>query len=388
MTLNFLTGRIILNRIILFTTSLLCFSASAQSLSKTLEYAGETRSYKIYIPASYDSLQPVPLVMALHGLGDNAGNFQGIGFNQVADTANILVVYPNALPDPLLGSSGWNTGMHPLNNIDDVGFLNALLDTILEQYSIDTNRIYSTGFSLGGFMSYRIACELGDRLAAVASVSGSLPAPSAANCAHAGVMPTLHIHGTSDQTIPYTFGILYVVVTNLGADSTSHYWVNHNSCSSPAIHDSLPDTKNDGYTVEKYSYNSCSDSSEVVLFKVNGMAHTWPTSSNDISATKEIWNFFSRHHKVPADTTNTGLTEITPGFIITPNPASENVFIKSGFSEKIKVVLTDLTGKEIYRDESSNSSFNLNLIFLKEGIYLLMLTNEKTVVSKKLVVVR
>src|SRR5687768_12969237 len=100
-----------------FVLCLTCwiFSSHGQNLSKTMSYAGEARSYRIYIPADYDSAEPVPLVLALHGLGDDASNFQTVGFNQIADTANFIAVYPNALPDPLLGSSGWNTGIHPLN---------------------------------------------------------------------------------------------------------------------------------------------------------------------------------------------------------------------------------------------------------------------------------
>jgi poly(3-hydroxybutyrate) depolymerase len=150
--------------------------AHAQNLFKTMTYGDTTRTYRIYIPSIYDSSQPVPLVMALHGLGDNANNFQGVGFNQIANTENFIAVYPNALNDPLLGAAGWNAGVNPLNNIDDVGFLNALMDTVQSGYSIDTSRVYVCGFSLGGFMTHRLACESGERITAACHIGSYLHA--------------------------------------------------------------------------------------------------------------------------------------------------------------------------------------------------------------------
>src|SRR5689334_10111926 len=106
--------------ILVLLLTCMSFARAGQSLSKTVTFDDTTRTYRIYIPSSYDNTHPVPLLMALHGLGDNASNFQGVGFNQIADTANFIAVYPNALPDPVLGSTGWNTGIHPLNQTDDV----------------------------------------------------------------------------------------------------------------------------------------------------------------------------------------------------------------------------------------------------------------------------
>ncbi len=380
-----------MKNIVLFVISIACpFSAiQAQNLSKTMTYADTTRTYRIYIPSIYNSSQPVPLVMALHGLGDNANNFQGVGFNQIANTENFIAVYPNALTDPLLGAAGWSAGMNPLNDIDDVGFLNALMDTIQSEYSIDTNRIYACGFSMGGFMTHKLACESGSRLAAIASVAGTLPATSVATCSPSHSMPVLHIHGTSDQTIPYDYGVIFFVVTNLGADSTTHYWAEHNGCTSPATWDSVPNTKNDGLTFEKFSYAECNDSSEVILFKATGMTHTWPFSpTNDIDATEEIWDFFSRHQKAAPDTTNTGVAEVAQLVTISPNPASGQLLITSNAQSAVKILLTDLSGKELYRNEFSGSAFHLDLSSYNKGIYFLRLSNEGSSVTKKIVVSR
>ncbi len=361
----------------------------AQSLSKTLTFGDTTRTYRIYIPAIYDSSQPVPLVMALHGLGDNANNFQGVGFNQIANTQNFIAVYPNALTDPLLGASGWSAGVNPLNNIDDVGFLNALLDTIQREYSVDTNRIFVCGFSLGGFMTHRLACESGERIAAIASVAGTMPAPLVSACVP-NAMPVLHIHGTSDQTIPYDFGVIFFVVTNLGADSTAHYWATHNGCNASFTSDSFPNTKNDGLTFEKFSYSGCSDSSEVILIKANGMPHTWPyTPANDIDATEEIWDFFSRHQKViPSDTTNTFIQEMNLRFSFLPNPASEFVQITSDLNGKMELTLRDITGKQLYQNTIPSDSYFLSLNNYQSGVYFLTLSTGETRITKKLIISR
>lgn len=361
----------------------------AQSFSGTIFYGDTTRTYRIYIPANYDSSQPVPLVLALHGLGDNANNFQGVGFNQIADTANFIAVYPNALTDPLLGAAGWSAGMNPLNNIDDVGFLNALLDSIQSEYSIDTNRIYVCGFSMGGFMTHKLACASGERIAAIASVAGTLPATSVATCTPSRAIPVLHIHGTSDQTIPYDYGVIFVVVTNLGADSTTHYWAEHNGCTSPAVRDSVPNTKNDGLTFEKFSYSNCSDSSEVILIKATGMQHTWPFSpTNDIDATEEIWEFFSRHRKTPADTTHSSIKNVGPAFLFSPNPANNAIAVKTNLTGKVEIMLTDLSGKEILRNIFSAASFPIDLSSCKEGIYFLTLATAQGSITKKLIISR
>lgn len=362
--------------------------ARAQSLFKTMTFGDTTRTYRIYIPALYDSSQPVPLVMALHGLGDNANNFQGVGFNHIANAENFIVAYPNALTDPLLGATGWSAGMNPLNAIDDVGFLNALIDTIQSEYSIDTNRIYACGFSMGGFMTHKLACESGERLAAIASVAGTLPATSVAICTPSRAMPVLHIHGTSDQTIPYDYGVIFFVVTNLGADSTTHYWELHNACNAAAQHDSFPDTESDGLTFEKFSYSGCADSSEVILIKANGMSHTWPYSpANDIDATEEIWNFFSRHRKViPEDTTGTSVSVAENVFSISPNPASKSISIQTNFTGKTEVMLRNVEGKEVFRHHFTGNTFSMELRDFAAGIYLLTLVNGNTTFTEKLVI--
>lgn len=140
-------------------------------LFDTLTFDGLERSFLVFVPAGYDGLEPIPLVLNLHGAGSTAAE-QVIysQLNLVSDTAGFLVVIPDAI------DNFWNSGFSfiPPGSPDDVSFLLGLLDSMSTRYNIDPNRIYSTGMSNGGFMSYRLACEASDRIAAIASVTGSM----------------------------------------------------------------------------------------------------------------------------------------------------------------------------------------------------------------------
>jgi len=137
----------------------------AQILSEYFSWDGEVREYELFIPSSYDSTTKVSLVIALHGLGDTGSGFDNfIRLNLVANRENFMVAYPTALPDAFLGGNGWNVTLNPANTTDDIGFLAAMIDSISARFQIDGDRIYATGFSLGGFMTNRLGCELSDRL--------------------------------------------------------------------------------------------------------------------------------------------------------------------------------------------------------------------------------
>src|ERR1700752_3048181 len=122
----------IITNIVLLLTAMPVF---AQWQNKGFTHQGNARQYRVYKPASYNPSNPASLVLTLHGLGDNMTNFSNIGFNSVADTANIIVVVPQAMTDGLISSTAWNSGTgfmgyYPNSSINDVSFLSALIDTI------------------------------------------------------------------------------------------------------------------------------------------------------------------------------------------------------------------------------------------------------------------
>lgn len=266
--------------------------ANAQYLTKSFTYGGVTRQYILYVPAIYDGTQPVPFVVALHGLGDNMNNFKNINLKAVADTANFIVAFPQALVDGLTNSTAWNSGAGAFGvtlnaNVDDVGFLYALMDTVSANYNINQKRIYATGFSMGGFMTNRLACQLNNRVAAIASVSGTIG--NGLNCQPNHAVPAAHFHGTADGTVAYS-GNQY----GKDAEVLVKYWVTNNGCDTTAIIDSLPDTKNDGKAIIHYRYPNGSYNTEVEFYKVIGGAHEWLTAANDLTYSVAIWRFFNR----------------------------------------------------------------------------------------------
>ena len=147
---------------------------SQQTINGTITHDNLQRDYIMYIPASYNSANPVPLVFCFHGYSSNAStNFTYTNFKGIADTAGFIVVHPQGTL--LQGVTHWNVGGWTLaSTVDDVGFTNALIDSISSDYSINSDRVYSTGMSNGGYMSFLLACQLSNRFAAVASVTGSM----------------------------------------------------------------------------------------------------------------------------------------------------------------------------------------------------------------------
>ncbi|MFM7901870.1 MAG: alpha/beta hydrolase family esterase, partial [Bacteroidota bacterium] len=275
--------------------------ASTVSLAQTngsIQHNGITRNYIVYVPAAYQPGDSWPLVFVLHGFTQTASAIMGVsGFNAIADTGNFIVAYPNGV------GNAWNTnsGMTGGSTADDVGFVAALTDTLYALYNIDTNRVFSCGFSAGGYMSHRLACESPRCYAAVASVSGTMSVNAFNACAPARDISVMQIHGTSDAIVSYNGSAQ-------GGKSVADViglWVGQNSCSTSPQVQLLPDINTqDNSTVEKSVYAPCGTGTEVNLYKVIGGGHQWPGTTSllgglgavnrDISASAEIWNFFSR----------------------------------------------------------------------------------------------
>ena len=190
---------------------------------------------------------------------------------------------------------GWTTG----SAADDVGFTEALLDSLTNEYNIDLTRVYSTGFSNGGFFSFLLACQLSHKFAAVASVGGSMTPLIYNNCNPAHPTPILEVHGTDDGVIPYNGGAWTWPI-----DDLLQYWTGYNNGSTNPVTMAIPDNNtSDGSTVEHFIFEGGDVGTTVVHFKVTGGLHTWPGTTlftgpgtnQDINASDEIWKFFSRY---------------------------------------------------------------------------------------------
>ncbi len=202
--------KIIIKRLIslLIFITIINVSFAQGYISETIQYDGLTREYSIYVPASYDGTTSFPLLFNFHGGGGTIASQIGIAdMSPIADTANFIVVYPQARPDPSDGNS-FNWISKVPGTFDDVPFISSLIDTIASNYQIDQNRVYACGYSLGGDMSFELACKLNSRIAAIAPVARTMQANPNSFCSPIHPTGVLTILGTDDTTSPYD-GIIY-----------------------------------------------------------------------------------------------------------------------------------------------------------------------------------
>jgi polyhydroxybutyrate depolymerase len=347
------------------------YKVNAQLTTNTWNFGGVARQYLTYVPASYNGSMPVPVVFCLHGLGDNMNNFYNIGMKFVADTANFIVVVPQALNAPFVGTA-WNSGAglngFTLNgSVDDVGFIGAIIDTLIANYNIDQRRVFSCGFSMGGFMSQRLACELNGRIAAVASVAGTIG--NTLTCNPGRSVPVCHFHGTADSTIYYNDN-------QYGNDPEEmiEFWAQNNGCNASPSITLLPDIANDGLLVSHYVYDGCNAAGDVELFRVDSAEHVWLGPANDIFYTTEIWKFFMR--QVHADfVSQPELNALSVQLF--PNPVSETVFLE--IETPVDVRILDITGRVVYQSYVSQLRSEIDVHNFARGTYTVVLSTERGV---------
>lgn len=262
---------------------------SQQILIDSIIVNNSYRSFVTYIPEIYTEFQPVPLVFNFHGRSSNAFQQMVYGdFRQIADTANFIIVHPQAKLG-ITSSNSWGLGL--MSN-DDIDFINELYSYLLFLYNIDTNKIYSTGMSNGGYMSYQLACHMSDKIAAVASVSGAMSTQTQLNCNPTRPTPILEIHGTADEILNYD-----QVLNDI------EYWRAFNNCNVVPDIAVIPNTDlSDLSSVEHFVYDNCDNGVTTELYKIINGGHTWPGSNlsigltnADINASSEIWDFFSKY---------------------------------------------------------------------------------------------
>lgn len=372
------------NLLSIFTLSFLGSAYAQTTTSGSYVFDGQTREYRVYIPAAYDGSTPVPLVFNLHGYGSNNVEQEQYGdFRSIADTANFIIVHPMGLVD-LFGSTHWNA--FGTSDVDDVGFLSSLIDTIYAAYNIDGNRIYSTGMSNGGFMSHKLACLLSGRIAAIASVTGSITTTEIDACITNHPMPVMQIHGTADETVPYEGNVIFMPVEDVVA-----HWVSFNECTNEPITTELPDIDpTDGCTVTHYLYEDGLLGSTVEFYKVTNGGHTWPGSAFDIgettydfNASKEIWRFFSQYSMIEL---TSSVAEEAAGFSfdIYPNPSNESLVNLnfSGLEDKL-ITVTNLMGQVIFQETVSQTNVEINLE--NQGIYLVTVEANGQIWTEKII---
>lgn len=358
-------------------------SVAQQFLDKTLMYDGETRMYKIYIPASYDGNTPFPLMFSFHGgSGDIASQVAIADMRPIADTANFILVYPQALPDPNDGGSTNWLHKEP-TDVDDVFFVEAMIDTIALDYGIDVNRVYACGYSLGGELTYELACRLNNKIAAIGAVARTMGTAAFNNCSPTHPTGILTILGTDDSVSPYEgltwAGIQYY----LSADEMHDYWANHNNASTQPTITQLPNTNtSDGSTVELHSWGEGDECTAVEHLKIIGGGHDWPGSfgNMDIDASLEIWNYVSKYNlsgliDCNATSTHENISERNKTTIY-PNPVTNILIINRSITENQVYQIFSSTGKVVHSGTIDSNQETINLSALPPSIYFLKIENK------------
>lgn len=274
------------------------------TVERTVTVDGVARTYRVHVPAGLAGRAPLVVVLHGGGGGNGAQVEQQTGFTATADQHGFVVTYPNGTGRTrlLTWNAGTCCGYARDQRVDDVRFLHAMLDALAAEFRVDPARVYVTGFSNGAMMAYRLGCELTDRIAAIAPVSGAL---NTEPCTPSRPLPVLHIHGTADQHVPIAGGPPQRDVPgtppwqNTPLAYANDFWTRHNTCpATPA------ETGRDGVTTTTHA--PCADGTEVVQVVIDGGGHAWPGGIQHRAAADDpppapdantvIWTFFTRHH--------------------------------------------------------------------------------------------
>jgi len=274
----------------------------AGRLGRWIVSGGLTRTYVLRVPPGYTPNSTWPLLIAFHGGGDTGPGFEELtGLTALADAVGVIVAYPSAY------QGSWAVGCDCTTadgaNIDDVQFTRALIGQLEDSLSIDPDRVFVTGFSLGAMLVHRLACELADIITGAATIEGTLHSLVAADCQPARPLPVLMMLATEDPAVPWD-GEATATGRFYSADETRRFWVARESCDTTPTTTMVPDRTNDGTTVQQDRYLGCARG-EVDFYTIEGGGHAWPGSPGpwapangavcmDIDANWEILSFMAR----------------------------------------------------------------------------------------------
>jgi polyhydroxybutyrate depolymerase len=287
--------------ILLFFAFAACVTSRAQQRTEHIMVDGISRQFESYIPATANAAAKLPVVISLHGrLGNGKGMMSFADFRPIADREKFIVVCPDGI------DRSWNAGRAtPANKkgINDVKFIDQLITYIVNTYNGDAKRVYVTGMSNGGFMSSRLACELNNRIAAIAVVGASMI--SEMNYHPGKPIPVMYIQGTEDTFVPFIGGKTKGVSGNVYSHAeVLKLWVGVDKCDETPVITNLPDKAGDGTSIIKEEYVNKTTGIKVIGYTVTNGGHTWPGGtqylpkfmvgkvSHNMNACEAIWDFF------------------------------------------------------------------------------------------------
>ena len=258
---------------------------------------GFFREFIQYIPQSLnENGQNAPIVFVLHGYTSyDDWIFDYSNFETQADEHGFILIYPQGTIYQPTGETHWNVGgWTSQSTTDDIDYIDSIIDYLDGNYLVNLNRIYSTGMSNGGFMSYVLACQLSHRIAGIASVTGSMTNQTFDECDAKHPMPVMQIHGAKDNTVPFEGNDNMKPI-----DDVMEFWVNYNACNVTPSETNIEDNDGDGLGGTLSVYNGCMNDVSVELYYLDGLRHQWPSLKGtrvfDIDSASVIWEFFSKY---------------------------------------------------------------------------------------------
>lgn len=276
-------------RWLLLSLTLLALVGSAAAQSGTT--LGE-RGYDIYVPSTAEDDQQLPLIIALHGMGGDKDSFAALsGLVQTGEAFGFITAFPNGYLNQ------WNDGSQGDHYEDDLALLLELIEVVDAEHPVDRDRVYIAGFSNGGTMAFRAACETNGVFAGIASVAGAMR--TLQDCEGAEPLSVLIMHGTGDRVVPFA-GAAY----RYSAPQATQLWHEINGCSDADMPEYDPALFTNGTAI--YYYDECASQRQVMLYALEAVSHTWPGARSylrgqrpprPIDTAAIIWGFFELAHQ-------------------------------------------------------------------------------------------
>lgn len=354
--------------ITLLITLFLSLTSLAQNFTIQVD---SLREYRLHLPSGYDDQVDYPLLFAFHGGFGFDWQFENeTNFSHYADSLGFIVVYPQAF-----GSTrSWNTGVccgyAYNNNINDFLFVEKMIDTISNNYSIDSDKIYSTGFSSGAMFTYALGCKMPDVFAAIAPVSSSMIIDICSPWCSS--TPVLHLHAEPDSSAIYHGGYSSNPLVNFyypPVDSVMQVWSMNNGCTG------IVDTTflANGTTI--YTWNNCVSNTYNEVWLADDGGHKWmgtqgtgvlsgDSATQDFYATEVVWNFL-KQFSLECVVINVEEHSTENSFNLFPNPASDLINV-NGINSNSSIAIYDVFGKQVI-PQTNNSVIDIK--FLSPGIY-------------------
>lgn len=278
-------------KVVLALASVALFASSA--VADNLNVNGANRSMLVYAPSGIEKDRP--LIIQMHGMNQDAPYQKNAAkWESIADTARFVVVFPNG------ENKAWD-----ISGDKDLNFIKAIINEMYSKYGIDKKRVYVSGFSMGGMMSYHVANKMGDQIAAIAPVSGG-GSPNSPKRS----MPIMHTHGTTDDVVNYNSTV-----------NTLKSWVNTQKCSSSSQKIKPYPANRSGSAASLEIWSGCNDGVEVRLMTIDGKGHWYSMDEASVNTSVEIWNFVK----------NYSLDGVTPSVPAVVVPTNRDSIFNGGF---------------------------------------------------------